>query len=64
MNEPWNTEKELSFIQKLGQFSQKKTVSRKVLLQRYLKATKLRADWDGMDRIKVTNAARQALLRD
>ena len=64
MNEPWGTEKELFFISRLGQFSPKQSVSRKVLLQRYLKATKLRADWDGMARSKVTNAARQALLRD
>lgn len=64
MNEPWGTEKELFFISRLGQFSEKKTVSRQVLLRRYLKATKLRADWDGMDRITVINAARMALLRD
>ena len=57
----WTTTNEIEFIWHLGKFAPHQKTTRTVLLKRYLKATRLRVDWDGLDRLKIVNEARRAL---
>jgi hypothetical protein len=50
MNSYWSTKCELEFLRKLGTYSTAVTVSRKKLLQRYLRAMDERKNWAGLDK--------------
>lgn len=49
----YKTDHELNFINKLGTFSKHgKEISRQQLLKGYIRTSKLRTKWDGIDQIE------------
>jgi hypothetical protein len=66
-NSSWRTNDEIAFIKGLGNGKWSKesnavqTKTRRQLLQRYLKATNFRDNWDGISRVQVVGFAEQCL---